>query len=107
MLVVQHPGAETGLQPPSPRPAQTVADPDGLTQTRWWVSPHSVAWGRVRFLRLRHAGQCPILLPTPQCEQPDLATAREAQRIALPPHPNAGLDPATVLNVYDYTVWLG
>ena len=107
VLVVHHPGAETGLQPPSLRPAQTVADPDGLTQTRWWVSPHSVTWGHVRFLRLRHAGQCPILLPTPQCEQPDLATAREAQRIALPPHPNAGLDPATVLNVYDYTVWLG
>ena len=55
----------------------------------------------------RDARQCPILLPTPQCEQLDLATAREAQRIALPPHPDAGLDPATVLNVYDYTVWLG
>ena len=107
MLVVHHPGAETGLQPPSLRPAQTVADPDGFTQTRWWVSPHSVAWGHVRFLRLRLAGQRLALLSTQQCEQPDLATAREAQRIALPPHPNAGLDPATVLNVYDYTVWLG
>ena len=30
--------------------------------------------------------------------------AREVQRIALPSHPSAGLDPATVLNVYDYTV---
>ena len=110
-----HPGCAGGASPrggdrsPTPQPPtnSTVADPDGLTQTRWWVSPHSVTWGHVRFLRLRRAGQCPILLPTPQCEQPDLATAREAQRIALPPHPNAGLDPATVLNVYDYTVWLG
>ena len=77
MLVVHHPGAETGLQPPSLRPAQTVADPDGLTQTRWWVSPHSVAWGHVRFLRLRLAGQRLALLSTPQCEQLDLATATQ------------------------------
>jgi len=110
-----YPGCVGGASPrggdssPTPQPptSSTVVDPDGLYQTRWWAPAHSVTWRHVRFLRLRRAGQCPALLPTPQCEQPDLATAREAQRIALPPHPNAGLDPATVLNVYGYTVWLG
>ena len=55
VLVVHHPGMEIALQPPaSDQPSQL--DPDGLTQTRWWVSNHSVTWGHVRFLRLRPVG---------------------------------------------------
>ena len=72
-----HPGCAGGASPrggdrsPTPQPptSSTVMDPGGLTQTRWWVSPHSVAWGHGRFLRLRLAGQRLALLSTPQCGQ--------------------------------------
>ena len=62
-----HPGCVDGASPrggdssPTPQPptSSPVVDPDGLTQTRWWVSPHPVTWGHVRFLRLRPAPAFP------------------------------------------------
>ena len=55
---------EGGLLPqPQPPTSPAIAnegrsrsDPDGLYQTRWWGSSHSVTWRHVRFLKLRPAG---------------------------------------------------
>ena len=58
-----------------------LADPDGLYQTWWWGSAHSITRRHVRNLRLHPARQCSIPPPAPWCGQPDLLTARAANLI--------------------------
>ena len=66
------------LSNPQPLTSPAIVDPDGLTQTRWWVSNHSVTWGHVRFLRLRPAGDYHSQLPyhSMLCGQQSLVAIR-------------------------------
>ena len=43
------------LSNPQPPTSPASVDPDGLYQTWWWVSPHSITRRHVRFLRLHPA----------------------------------------------------
>ena len=69
------------LSNPQPPTSPANMDPDGLYQTWWWGSAHSITRRHVRNLRLHPARQCSIPPPAPWCGQPDLLTARAANLI--------------------------